>query len=57
MIHKRQYGEDIRVCLQGLSETSDDTVPRTRRSTAKSDVIHATAACIADATQNLLDLQ
>ena len=44
MIHKRQYGEDIRVCLQGHSDTSDDTVPRTRRSTAKLYVIHATAA-------------
>jgi len=56
MIHKRQYGEDIRVGLQGLSETSDNTVPRTRRYTAKLDVIHATAACIPDETHILFDL-
>ena len=37
--------------------TSKDTVPSTRRSTAKWVVIHATEACIADAIHNLLDLQ
>ena len=39
-----------------FQKTSECAVPRARRTTAKLDVVHATAACIVGATHNLFEL-